>query len=341
MGWLRARHDLDDERVLIGVTGGVLWLVGAIAGVLAQLMPGAPDIDPYWYAGLATGVMVYGLWSISGLFDWSRVSVAGHIAAAAVLMPVIGLVLWATGGQQSYLQPLLILPLLHVAYFFPWKVSIPLALELVVVTASPAVYEERLVDGSPSRLVCFAVIALVVVVVLRVLKTRLLEAEARQREMATVDVLTGLTNRRGFDERLHAAVAASGEADTGRRAADDRPGFALLLFDLDRFKDVNDTLGHPAGDRLLRAVAAACGTRMRPGDTFARVGGDEFAIIAPEAGASGAERLARELGYAARAVGAQATVAWALHPEDGTDGDTLLRTADRRLYAAKGDSVRA
>jgi diguanylate cyclase (GGDEF)-like protein len=269
------------------------------------------------------------------------VSVAGHIAAAAVLMPVIGLVLWATGGQQSYLQPLLILPLLHVAYFFPWRVSIPLALELVLVTASPALYEEKLVDGSPSRLVCFAVIALVVVVVLRVLKTRLLEAEARQREMATVDVLTGLTNRRGFDERLHAAVAASGEADTGRRAADERPGFALVLFDLDRFKEVNDTLGHPAGDRLLRAVAAACGTRIRPGDTFARVGGDEFAIIAPEAGASGAERLARELGYAARAVGAQATVAWALHPEDGTDGDTLLRTVDRRLYAAKGSAVRA
>ena len=77
MDWLRSRHDLDDERVLIGVTAGVLWLLGTIAAVLAQLMPGSPQVEPHWFAGLAVGVVAYGLWSISGVFDWSRVSVGG------------------------------------------------------------------------------------------------------------------------------------------------------------------------------------------------------------------------------------------------------------------------
>jgi diguanylate cyclase (GGDEF)-like protein len=158
--------------------------------------------------------------------------------------------------------------------------------------------------------------------------------------MALLDPLTGLVNRRGFDQTLHAAVAARGEAEHGRRATDDRPGFALLVFDLNRFKTVNDTHGHPAGDRLLRAVAANCTAIVRPGDTLARIGGDEFAVIAPEAGVRGARRLADELLVAVRRAGIEATVAWAVHPDDGSDGDELLRTADRRLYAGKAALTR-
>jgi diguanylate cyclase (GGDEF)-like protein len=130
-------------------------------------------------------------------------------------------------------------------------------------------------------------------------------------------------------------VLDRGEAAQRRREADGAPGFALLVLDLDRFKVVNDTHGHPAGDRLLRAVAAACATRVRPGDTLARIGGDEFAVIAPGAGVEGAERLSAELREAVRAAGGEATLAWAVCPEDGTDGQMLLRTADRRLYADK------
>jgi diguanylate cyclase (GGDEF)-like protein len=175
----------------------------------------------------------------------------------------------------------------------------------------------------------------VLTIVLRMLKSRLVAAEVHQRRMALLDPLTGLANRRGFDNALRAAVLARGEAGQGRRESDDLPAFALLVLDLDRFKVVNDTHGHPAGDRLLRAVAAACANRVRPSDTLARIGGDEFAVVAPGAGVAGAERLADELRAAVRTAGAEATVAWAVHPDDGTDGETLLRTADRRLYLGK------
>jgi diguanylate cyclase (GGDEF)-like protein len=340
MDWVRSRHDLDDERVLIGVTGGVLWLVGAIAGVVAQLMPGAHEIDLPLFLGLAVGIMGYGLWSISGVFDWSKVSVTQHACATAALTPLLGVVLWATGGQHSYLLPLMVLPLLHIAYFFRWQVSLPLTIELILVSGSPILYESEIADGSLSRLVTFAAVALMVVTVLRTLKGRLVAAEAEQRQIAQLDALTGLANRRRFDEALDAAVAAAGDPAAGRRGADAR-SFAIVLFDLDRFKLVNDTYGHPAGDRLLRAVAAACAAIVRPGDTLARIGGDEFAVIAPTAGEDGARRLAEELGRAVRSAGAEATVAWAVHPADGEDGDALLRIADRRLYERKAALIRA
>jgi len=341
MDWIRSRHDLDDERVLIGVTAGLLWLVGAVAAVLAQLMPGAADVDPLVFGGLTIGVLAYGGVSISGWFDWATVSVRGHVIATALLTPLLGVVLWATGGQDSYLMPLLVLPLLHVAYFFEWRVGVPLVFELVLVAASPGLYEPALAPGSVSRFVTFACVAAVVTVVLRALKGRLVAAEAHQRHMALLDALTGLVNRRGFDDALHAAVAVRGEAAHGRRDADVRAGFALLVFDLDRFKLVNDTQGHPAGDRLLRTVAANCAAIVRPGDTLARIGGDEFALIAPGAGIDGAERLADELLAAVRDAGAEATVAWAVHPVDGADGDALLRAADRRLYEGKAALARS
>lgn len=335
MHWIRFRHDLDDERVLIGVTAGALWIVGALAALLAQAMPGSDDVNVPLFVGLCAGVIAYGGISISGWFDWKRVSVRGHVIASVALTPLLAVALWATGGQDSYLLPLLVLPLLHFAYFFRWRVSIPLALELVLIAASPRLYEDEILPGSLSRFAAFVVIAIVVTVVLRLLKERLVAAEAHQRQMAMLDPLTGLVNRRGFDEALSAAVAARGEAEHGRRDADERPGFALIVFDLNRFKRVNDTQGHPAGDRLLRTVAANGTAIVRPGDTLARIGGDEFALIAPDAGVEGARRLAEELLVAVRSAGIEATVAWAVQPDDGSDGDALLRMADRRLYEGK------
>ncbi|MCW2992066.1 MAG: hypothetical protein JWM73_2660 [Solirubrobacterales bacterium] len=335
MDWFRSRHDLDDERVLIGVTAGVLWIVGAVTAGFAQLIPGADHVDPVLFAGLDVTVFLYGLASVNGWIDWSKVSVRNHAIATAIALPVMGAGLWATGGEHSYLQPVLVLALLHIAYFFRSAVGIPLVGGMLVVAASPLLYEDDLAAGYPPRLFTFGVAGVVLTVVLRLLKSRLVDAEARQRRMALLDALTGLVNRRGFDQALHAAVAARGGSVHGRRDDDERPGFALLVFDLNRFKLVNDTKGHPAGDRLLRCVAANCAAIVREGDTLARIGGDEFAVIAPGAGEGGATRLAAELLEAVRSAGIEATVAWAVHPADGRDGESLLRAADRRLYEGK------
>jgi diguanylate cyclase (GGDEF)-like protein len=145
-----------------------------------------------------------------------------------------------------------------------------------------------------------------------------------------------LANRRGFDQALTDALRR-GDVDRGRRA-DDGADAVLLLIDLDDFKLVNDSRGHAAGDDLLRTVAAHCHGVVRPGDTVARIGGDEFAVIAPGAGAVGAVRLAAALRTAIQRAGAQATIAWATHPDDGDTEEALLRAADRRLYVGKAEA---
>jgi diguanylate cyclase (GGDEF)-like protein len=230
-----------------------------------------------------------------------------------------------------------VLPLLHVAFFFRARWAGPLVLELIVVFASPVLYDDH--PAFASQIVAFGAAALVLTLVLRLLKGGLVEARDRQRRMALADPLTGLVNRRGFDAALRAATAGRGEIGVGRRAADDQAGFALVLLDLDDFKDVNDTHGHPAGDQLLRTVAAHAAAAVRPTDTLARIGGDEFAVVAPGAGTDGAQRLALALEDAVAAAGASATVSYAVHPQDGEEGDDLLRVADRRLYAGKADRV--
>lgn len=149
------------------------------------------------------------------------------------------------------------------------------------------------------------------------------------------DVLTGLPNRALFSLRLNEAIARLQR--TGQ-------GFALMALDLDRFKHVNDTLGHPVGDALLRKVAERLQTTLRPTDTAARLGGDEFAILQSDAvEIKDAETLARRIvdlvgrsyivdGHLIN-IGTSVGLAWA--PHDGEDADQLLKHADLALYDAK------
>ncbi len=152
-----------------------------------------------------------------------------------------------------------------------------------------------------------------------------------------LDPLTGLPNRLRFHARL-------GEA----RSRLDRSGegFAVLAVDLDRFKSVNDTLGHPIGDALLQKVAERLQSAVRPTDTVARFGGDEFAVIQSNVGdVVGAETLAKRivdlLGRAyiveGHLINIGASVGIAVAPTDGGEPDTLLKNADLALYRAKTD----
>jgi diguanylate cyclase (GGDEF)-like protein len=153
--------------------------------------------------------------------------------------------------------------------------------------------------------------------------------------MARTDALTGLANRVQFRERLTELLQQSRPA---RRAA-------VLFIDLDRFKTVNDTLGHPMGDALLRASAQRLLRCVREGDMVARLGGDEFAIIQvgdaqPAAALSLSERLVRDFALpfeiGSHQVRVGTSVGVALSPDDGSDPDDLLRKADLALYDAKG-----
>ena len=159
-------------------------------------------------------------------------------------------------------------------------------------------------------------------------------AEEALEHQALHDGLTGLPNRLLLQDRVNQAI--------GMAVRDGRP-FALCVIDLDRFKDVNDSLGHLAGDQLLQEVAYRLRQALRATDTVARLGGDEFAIVLPEADAEAAtlaaqklvEALAASLVLEGHEVAVGASIGIALFPENGDDADTLLRRADVAMYVAK------
>jgi diguanylate cyclase (GGDEF)-like protein len=162
--------------------------------------------------------------------------------------------------------------------------------------------------------------------------TRRLRRHATQHEYEALhDALTGLPNRKWFRERAEDAV------ERGSRGA-------IVLVDLDRFKDVNDTLGHHAGDELLRIVAQRLPATLRTDDTVARLGGDEFGLILPgipdatqalELLARVRDELAAEVVLDAVPVSIEASFGVALYPADGDSVEQLLQHADAAMYQGK------
>jgi diguanylate cyclase (GGDEF)-like protein/PAS domain S-box-containing protein len=166
--------------------------------------------------------------------------------------------------------------------------------------------------------------------------TELKRAEHVLFDAAHRDRLTGLPNRLSLEGRLAETIA---EAERERR------GFAVLFMDLDRFKTINDTLGHNPGDEVLREVAARLQTVVREGDVVARPGGDEFIILLPRAGDTTeiqtiSQRLLRTLAdpivAGARELYVTASIGAAVFPAHGRDAESLIAHADAAMYRAKG-----
>ncbi len=162
-------------------------------------------------------------------------------------------------------------------------------------------------------------------------------AEERIRFLAHHDVLTGLPNRGWFNTRLDEAI---------EKAEADRASFTVLCLDLDRFKEVNDLFGHPAGDEVLRAMGRVLSNLLTGPQVVARLGGDEFAVLVPDIGdAVGAGRLADTILRAASEQSALAgsgpnigtSIGIAIYPGDGVDRQNLLSAADTALYRAKSE----
>jgi diguanylate cyclase (GGDEF)-like protein len=178
------------------------------------------------------------------------------------------------------------------------------------------------------------------------LQDELRAAKAELERLSITDALTGLHNRRHFQDRLAA------ELHRAQRYGDP---LALLMIDLDHFKRVNDTWGHPAGDAVLRGTAELVRSSVRDLDTCARFGGEEFAIVLPNTPLGGAlvvaERVWRNLGSQRHAVGTpeapqevavSASIGVAFYPAQATgDADTLVKRADEALYCAKREGRNA
>lgn len=164
-----------------------------------------------------------------------------------------------------------------------------------------------------------------------------IEAEVKARkalELALLDPLTGLANRRHFDDIFGAAAARRSEVSQ----------HALLLLDLNDFKGINDTYGHPVGDQILRVVSERLQAVVKTGDLVSRLGGDEFAVVAFEiGGASHAEALkvrlsdavAQPISIEGQMHKVSTSVGFALFPADGVAAPDIFQRADAALYAAK------
>jgi len=205
---------------------------------------------------------------------------------------------------------------------FAWSLVFPLGMAFDVYL--PQVHVDAEVWNLPKYLVAVGMILL------------LLEDQLRQnKHLAQHDALTGLPNRRLFEDRLTGAM---------ERARRDRAQMALLAIDLDGFKNVNDTLGHHLGDRLLQHVSAQLGKGVRSIDTVARTGGDEFCVVleapidrddAARIAAALSGKLKVPLEIAGRTVHVGASIGLAMFPSDAPALTALTHLADQRMYEAK------
>ena len=329
-----------EELGRMGRISGVLWTASAIVAIVGSFLPDAEHVGIGWILAVAAFVFLYGIASVTGWIPWERTSLNTLAIGMAATIPIVGLALYMSGGSISYIEPLLVCSLLYAAFFFPARWAWPLSIELVLVAGTPLIYDANAIENAfLPRYLAFVVGYLAATWVMVGLKQRLVEAELRQRDIANRDPLTGVGNRREFDETFQRELAAR-LIPRGRRDADGSP-LALLIFDLDDFKGINDRYGHQVGDAVLRKATARAQSMLRSTDSLARIGGDEFAVIAPGARGENAQRMAESIRTAVSAhepgstPTPTASIGWAVFPADGEDFETLMHCADQRMMNLK------
>jgi len=210
---------------------------------------------------------------------------------------------------------------------------------VLVITAQPMHKMRALRDGARDFISKPFDVAEMLIRVRNMLEVRLLHEAARTHgkaleSLALTDPLTGLANRRLLVDRVSMAMA---------HARREQSGMALLYLDLDGFKEINNTLGHGAGDALLKMIAARLVSTVREEDTVARLGGDEFVIVLRLSGAAHASQVALKVIEAVsqsyvidgRTASITVSAGIGLYPVHGEDADTLMKSADLALYEAK------
>jgi diguanylate cyclase (GGDEF)-like protein len=322
------------------VAGG-LWALGAAVGATCAFLPGAEHGPTAALLGLSIVVFAFGIGLLSGLIPWGNTSITAHAVGTMLTAPIVGAAIYMSGGSLSYMGPFLFCFILFIAFFFPARWAWPLSIEMILVAGSPLIYDGDAIDNAfLPRYIALAAAFVAITAVMLQLKERLVDAEARQREIANRDPLTGAGNRRAFDRALQEALRVRIGPHGGRRVEDASP-LALLIFDFDGFKAINDEHGHSSGDAVLRRAADRAQGVLRSDGTLARIGGDEFAVIAPGASPDGARMIADALHGAIGEIEPSwetpvcISVGWATFPDDGEDFEALLREADQRMLDLK------
>jgi diguanylate cyclase (GGDEF)-like protein len=332
---LRWRNATGDDverpatRANMARTAALLTIAGALVCLIAVLVPGDGQLDDDILVATAAAAGVLGAFL---LLVYDRVPLWGFHIVALLDTALFTAAAYGWGSMSSYGPLPYVWVTGFVFYFFSRSAA------LVHLSIIAAGYAFALAQESPAENPLDGWIATVATLVvtgflLSAVHDRLVHLIAGLSDAAHHDPLTDLLNRRGFQEVFDV------ELERARRA--DQP-LSLIVGDLDRFKRVNDTHGHAAGDDVLRRVADAIRGAKRGFDRAARVGGEEFAILAPDSDEHGAYMLAERIRAAVHEAFAdgrdsQLTISFGIstHPLHGQSADGLLRTADQALYAAK------
>jgi diguanylate cyclase (GGDEF)-like protein len=285
------------DRGLATRMAAVFWVVGAVLVLTAlPLTPPTDAIgDPGWALAGASGLV-----SIVGAIVLVRVGRAPFgllLATGYVSLAQIALAQWLAGGIAAPYRQLYILPVLQIAAVHPPRRIVPFFVTLLAAAAAPLVYDgwdERPFAAFLLGALVWLGTAVITYRLMRELREKQVESDREHdhaKRLARLDPLTGLNNRRAFDETLDEQIGLA--RATGQ-------SLSVLLADVDGFKKINDEHGHMNGDSCLRQVARTIQVSVRATDACFRWGGDEFAVLLPNADATRAAELCDRIQEAVR-----------------------------------------
>jgi diguanylate cyclase (GGDEF)-like protein len=317
----------------MGQVAGLLYLVGTVTTVLGIVFPHSPqaDVAGFWVLAAVMAATSLALFSLR-----KRLPRSAYLVVIGLGSAIVSLAVYFNGerhgGRAADNEVLYLWIALYAGYFFTRAQIVG---QLVVVAACYAATLLAIAPGQVGFTRWFITVSMVSVAagVVHTLTRRNDRLMSELFDAARTDMLTGLLNRQGFDERFELELARA------RRTGEP---LALVLADIDSFKELNDRDGHPAGDAALRAVGARAREVMRHTDIVARIGGDELAAILPDADIRVAFAIAERLRNAVaelEGISSQPlTMSFgvAAYPEHGRSCEMLVLTADRALYRAKG-----
>jgi diguanylate cyclase (GGDEF)-like protein len=324
-----ARADAD----AMGRVAGTLFLIGSVMTVMGILLPHSSKADIGGFWGIAAGTAVVGTLLVR---NPRRLPARSYEWLMLLGSVTVTLSLYFNGerhGAPSAGNQVLYLWIaLYCGYFFSRAAMI---LQLAAVAGLFGGVLLVIHPGSVglTRWLITSGMVVAAAAIVHALRLRNDELVARLSTAARTDSLTGLLNRQGFDECLARELLRS------RRVG--RP-VALVIADIDRFKEINDRCGHAAGDAALRVVGDTARRMARVTDTIARIGGDEFALVLPDTDADGAfsfaERMREDIMSSQNGGDASFTMSFGIAESeaDGLTADILSRAADGALYEAKG-----